>query len=503
MVNKSAASVEFFKRESASTLLADAPPGVAGSVNDVIHSPEAVRTSSRGGSKPRVPSLVEEGVEDEVAHEGSTWWVSCWACVAHCLPWCANFHGEEEEYAVLPPENISQGTASARRNPESSAPMPTATPGMTRQGTGGGDSRVSRTTHVEKTPPIAVPPPPNVSTAERPLSPLRMRLTPLAAPGSSSGLRLPTSAALRVNEDNISAGAEASHTFDDVLRNRKPFDSVSAVQRYLDRYNHLLPVQLRVENDVRCTFTPSLTAAVQPMTLSICGPLRPSRHASLLSVLEDVLLEDCEMDFPITALYCEDLHFEDEGETTPPTPRSNHEWLSEYLSSSEVLNLPDLTEATMQQQRIVSFRESARRVFILLSNVLEACAHLEAAHYCRVSCLPREVRTLCGTTPGAFCRETLRRLVFDRCPLTPSHIDLLVQGMREGCFAALMELQVSGSLTDHCVTKILSSYEEAGWGGNLAVPLRILRVPTFLVSAARRHPFAAANPQLRIEALQC
>lgn len=116
--------------------------------------------------------------------------------------------------------------------------------------------------------------------------------------------------------------------------------SIEILQAFLDRYASFLPFRLRVSREEDGGVTPPAgwperrrrmdevngsaaasekrgkeeewaerQADIHPLQLCLQGPLRTDTpFSSLLSVIEDVLLEDCDPQFPITTLTVVDMH---------------------------------------------------------------------------------------------------------------------------------------------------------------------------------------------------
>lgn len=118
---------------------------------------------------------------------------------------------------------------------------------------------------------------------------------------------------------SLSASISPSELYEDAnaLRSamRQRWTSASVLQHFLTRYSSFLPLQLSVRPDTSVSAR-AFYGSVEPIVLHVSGPLRRSPHASLLSLMEDVLLEDCDPALPISSIQVADLTFPARSFTT-------------------------------------------------------------------------------------------------------------------------------------------------------------------------------------------
>ncbi|KAH9586179.1 hypothetical protein LSM04_008281 [Trypanosoma melophagium] len=264
---------------------------------------------------------------------------------------------------------------------------------------------------------------------------------------------------------------------------RRPLHNVDQLLVVLERCSEYLPV--RVEVDVEEGEKKGETDIQgQDSSVSVCvsvlGPLRKTPHAAVLAVLEDVLLEDCDP----TALRLAALHFADipfTGDAVPTAPRAE--------SNGHLDIFPPLRHANSQEPH------AAARVVAFARNLLNGGAYITAVRLTRCSFTPSDL--------GRGLRlpvMRLRRLLFEKCPLTAAHVDALVRLARAEnkrssggrAYQYLVELQLSGSLTEESVNSLLSYFYDDLL--ETEVSLRLLRLPSLWLHAARKHPLLDQRP---------
>ncbi|ORC89694.1 uncharacterized protein TM35_000112280 [Trypanosoma theileri] len=262
---------------------------------------------------------------------------------------------------------------------------------------------------------------------------------------------------------------------------RSPLRSVDQLVALLERCAEYLPVRVEVEIEEEEIQTHIQTQdSSVAVCVSVLGPLRPAPHAAVLAVLEDVLLEDCDPTaLRIAALHVADIPFA--GDAVPTAPRAE--------SNGHLDVLPPLRHSNTDEPH------AAARVAAFAKNLLNGGAHINAVRLTRCSFTPSDL--------GRGLRLPvmhLRQLIFEKCPLTAAHVDALVRLARAEnkrssggrAHQCLVELQVSGSLTEESVNALLSYFHDDLM--DTLVSLRVLRLPSLWLPVARKHPLLEQRP---------
>ncbi|KAG8343930.1 hypothetical protein ERJ75_001179900 [Trypanosoma vivax] len=279
---------------------------------------------------------------------------------------------------------------------------------------------------------------------------------------------------------------------------RVPLKTFQQLAMFLERVSAYLPVRVEAEKDINWGGNqPALRfPSMCHVCLQVLGPIRCTSQAAVLGLLEDILLEDCvATSVSITSIHFADIIF------SPETAGTLHG--STLSGSSAYLDvLPSLGSASAHSSGAVVndealMKECNDRLCAFAKNMLESCAHIRAVSFTRCSFSPSDL--------GRGLRlplTQLRRLRFEKCPLTVSHIDALLRLARatnrqsSGAMALqyLEELQLCGSLTDESVGMLLSYFSDELLGDQAS--LISLRLPTPLVHATRTHRILERYPHL-------
>lgn len=172
-------------------------------------------------------------------------------------------------------------------------------------------------------------------------------------------------------------------------------------------------------------------------------------------------------------------------------------------------------------------KECEMRFLAFVKNLMENRAHsLQTVRLTRCLFTPLD---LGSTLPLPL--KTLRHLVFEQCPLTPAHVDALLVLARAGsrqrrggpspsalptfdrpnsnaeakgvaiagtALGNVSELQLSGALTEDAVGELLSYLQDEAARDGRRPALKILRVPSLLVRAAREHALVETHPFIQV-----
>ncbi|CAD2218948.1 hypothetical protein, conserved [Angomonas deanei] len=243
----------------------------------------------------------------------------------------------------------------------------------------------------------------------------------------------------------------------------------------LDVCNPHLPAQIQAQR-----IAPTEPEGVKPVAyqLTINGPLRAVPHPEVLSIAEDILVEDCQDDFCLVNIVCNDILFNRRTAFLPPTDP----------------HAKDLAE---------NKTESLTRLLSFLKNVTDAFSGSlrdYAFTRCDISSLD-----FGHTFPIPSLFPPLHSLMFTHCKLTGSHVAALLEWARREnseaasghtrCFQSLHTLQLCGAVTAQCVDDLLDYFlDELDQN-----QFRFLRLPADLVEGAKRHAFCQTNTSFRVE----
>lgn len=329
------------------------------------------------------------------------------------------------------------------------------------------------------------------------------------------------------NEWLSDIGNSVAEVESDARNHRRAFQTCEELQAYLERYKALLPVDVSVK---RVDKELSNSDGAEGIQLCLRGPVRPSPHAALLSIIEDALVEDCELTLPITSIHCSHFNFlmpnyfldgssHSLGNGKEPF-EGNIEAMRYFMSpwgGAEICRCA--AEDSEKHGRGTSSQEALTysatcRFLIFLQNVFDSVGNIiQVREFQSITCDADLFASLSGlpfsssNIPSCGIVPQLRILRWASSPLTAVHIDSLVKGLRtfQQCtgsdiFARLTELQLSGSLSSDSVDKLLVYFEECcELEKHEHSVLRMLRLPHSVLEEASRHTFTQAHPEMRVE----
>jgi len=257
--------------------------------------------------------------------------------------------------------------------------------------------------------------------------------------------------------------------------------------------------------------------------IHLVGPVQPTPHAELLSVVEDILLDDCEEEYlRLTSLHYCDVDFSVTGRYAAPAmvsidaasptrvdddrAQSNAflDMLSPLTGSGAgwpAVNVGSTSGPHFggEDPAALCLRECHARFLAFLRNILDTrLTDVQTFNLTRCTFAPMDLgRYLLLPLTGS-----LRRLRFSQCPLTPAHVETLLQLCRAAGasaggvpLAGLVELQLCGSLTEECIASVLNYFQNA-------IPtkpaLQVLHLPGMLVHSAKQHAFVESHPYIEV-----
>ncbi|CCW68707.1 unnamed protein product [Phytomonas sp. Hart1] len=356
---------------------------------------------------------------------------------------------------------------------------------------------------------------------------------------------------------------DVAMVLDEIEAHRHPIHTPEQLIVFLERCADFLPVRIEVEREGTALPQDSTrsmekdTSSTLEYRLHFLGPLRPNPYTAVLSIFEDVIMDDCDSNaLRLVSIHCSDLCFSshinpsekgvvgmDSFDIVGDKISSRDEWqiksdlndvmisycpLQKQQQSIHSLNVADgnyggyqsaksmqplcdrsLLTPTATQDSLQLLKESHMRLLGILKNVMDNMANtIHSVRFTRCVFAPIDIGHSLPLT-----LSPLVELLFEQCPLSPAHIDALLQLARSEtrrhvastfsgshpppAFSRLTELQLSGSLTDECISELLSYFwdevvDEKG------TALRVLRLPSLLLRSAKGHPFIQAHPYVRV-----
>ncbi|CCW62370.1 unnamed protein product [Phytomonas sp. EM1] len=370
-----------------------------------------------------------------------------------------------------------------------------------------------------------------------------------------------------VSETNSAARAppqiDVATVLDKLEAHRHPIYTLEQLVDFLTRCADFLPLRIEVEREGTSPPQDPVRSMERGMTptleygLHFLGPLQPNPYTAVLSVLEDVIMDDCDSNaLRLVSIHCSDLCFSSHlsvfeensegkgslgvtgGRTlsqvdwpaksdlddmmSPQYPPQQHQqpacplnvvdgegggyqlakssqlWLSGFPSTPPVL-----------QDSLELLKESHMRLLGILKNVMDNMTNtIHSVLFTRCMFAPIDIGQSLPLT-----LSPLVQLIFEQCPLSPAHIDALLQLARSEtrrqtspvfsgvhpppAFSRLAELQLSGTLTEECISELLSFFWDEVVDEKGTV-LRVLRLPSLLLRSAKSHPFIQAHPYVQV-----
>ncbi|KEG08540.1 hypothetical protein DQ04_06961040 [Trypanosoma grayi] len=281
---------------------------------------------------------------------------------------------------------------------------------------------------------------------------------------------------------------------------RVPLRTLGQLASVVERFAEFLPVRIEVEEERRnvTSSSSSLSSSCQ-VCVEVLGPLHATPNAAALGLLEDILLEDCVAGcLSITCIHFADIVFS--GDAASGVQSATRVESNGYLDV-----LPSLGFSVDRGTRCgtadagAMLKECCERVCAFAKNMLECCSCVDTVHLTRCSFTPSDLGR--GLTLPIL---RLRRLLFESCPLSAAHVVAFVrlaktENKRGGEVRALenlVELQLSGSLTEEALNALLSYFNDDLFDSE--VSLTTLRLPTLWARVARSHPLLERHPLLVI-----
>lgn len=327
----------------------------------------------------------------------------------------------------------------------------------------------------------------------------------MSASRPASGLAsVPATGAEGLAVDHLAPGSggvpEASTN--DIIRavenDRGMLHTTEQLSAVLERLAEYLPIRVEVELDERGPRgDTSSNCFLHHLCLQILGPVRTTPHSALLGLLEDILLEDC---VP-TSLRISSIHFADVSFSVEPAPGMQSTEEANNVVSFDALPIFGFTTTRVASGDVAENekvkKECTERFCAFAKNMLECYSHTTSVRLTRCCFTPSDL--------GRWLKLPLlqlRRLYFEKCPLTAAHLDALIrlaratsrQSGRGQAFQRLEELQLSGSLTEESVAAVLSYFSDELLDGEFA--LVSLRLPSLWLRVAQSHPILERQPSL-------
>ncbi|CCD15508.1 unnamed protein product [Trypanosoma congolense IL3000] len=280
---------------------------------------------------------------------------------------------------------------------------------------------------------------------------------------------------------------------------REAIHTLEQLCTVLERISEYSPVRVEAELDGRGSgdTDSSVHVPLCHICLQVFGPIRLTPHSAVLSLLEDILLEDCvPSSLQISSIHFADVAFSSEAATAlQSTTQTDGDADLDVLPA---FGFPTTRRGGLDTGDNKELRkECIERFCVFAKNILECYNHTTSVRLTR-----------CSFTPGDLGRGLklpllhLRCLYFEKCPLSAAHIDALLrmakaasrQSSRAQAFQWLEELQLSGSLTEESVSAVLSYFYDELL--ECEVSLVSLRVPSLWLRVARSHPLLERQPML-------
>lgn len=302
---------------------------------------------------------------------------------------------------------------------------------------------------------------------------------------------------------------------------RAPIRTIAELTSLLERCRSYLPIGLQVELDGymnahtrhadesrQASFASASTTASTTPTMHFClhvlGPLHILPTSSILSVLEDVLLDDCDAEvLSLSSIRCSDLDLSRQNRMSRRRAvrgdgvdmRNNNNVNNKSSGSSDEEDNSDADGANGELQ--VLEKECHTRLLVFVTNVMRTREReLSTVWFTRCMFRPPDM----GNTFPLNVRH-VRRLLFEQCPLAAAHVEMFLYLAQQsstpdrGSFAALQELQLSGSLTEECVADVLDYFDDEMQTKPL---LRVLRLPVMVCRSIRKHHFLQSHPYIEV-----